>query len=110
MQCPLCINETLEAHFRGEVEIDMCPRCRGVWLDRGEIDKLAAETVDITRPKSSRSDRNRDRGTWDRDDLPTGEDRDKSDRYNQDRDKKDRKKRRKSFGERLADVLEEIID
>jgi Zn-finger nucleic acid-binding protein len=86
-----------------------------VWLDRGEIDKLAAETVDITRPKSSRSDRNHDRGTRDRDDLPTGEDRDKSDRYNQDRDKKDRdkkdrKKRRKSFGERLADVLEEIID
>ena len=41
MQCPLCIDETLVARFHGSVEIDVCPRCKGVWLDRGELEKLA---------------------------------------------------------------------
>lgn len=30
---------------RYDVEIDFCPRCRGVWLDRGELDKIIAHSV-----------------------------------------------------------------
>lgn len=39
MKCPNC-NETLLITERHQVEIDYCPNCRGVWLDRGELDKL----------------------------------------------------------------------
>ena len=39
MQCPNC-NETLVMSERQGVEIDYCPKCRGVWLDRGELDKI----------------------------------------------------------------------
>lgn len=40
MKCPTCINVMLVMSERQGVEIDYCPQCRGVWLDRGELDKL----------------------------------------------------------------------
>lgn len=39
MQCPVD-GETLVMADRSGVEIDYCPKCRGVWLDRGELDKI----------------------------------------------------------------------
>lgn len=39
MKCPNC-NETLLIAERHKVEIDYCPNCRGVWLDKGELDKI----------------------------------------------------------------------
>ena len=39
MRCPVD-NETLVMTERNGVEIDYCPKCRGVWLDRGELDKI----------------------------------------------------------------------
>ncbi|NBZ86952.1 zf-TFIIB domain-containing protein [Stagnihabitans tardus] len=39
MKCPVD-NETLVMADRSGVEIDYCPKCRGVWLDRGELDKI----------------------------------------------------------------------
>lgn len=39
MRCPVD-NETLVMADRNGVEIDYCPKCRGVWLDRGELDKI----------------------------------------------------------------------
>jgi hypothetical protein len=39
MKCPNC-DTTLAMSERLGVEIDYCPQCRGVWLDRGEIDRL----------------------------------------------------------------------
>ena len=39
MHCPVD-NETLQMSERSGVEVDYCPRCRGVWLDRGELDKI----------------------------------------------------------------------
>ena len=41
MNCPVCASG-LQPVDRGGIEIDVCPRCRGVWLDRGELDKLIA--------------------------------------------------------------------
>ena len=40
MQCPVCQNSTLVMSDRQGIEIDYCPQCRGVWLDRGELDKI----------------------------------------------------------------------
>lgn len=39
MNCPIC-NISLVIAERQGVEIDYCPNCRGVWLDRGELDKI----------------------------------------------------------------------
>ena len=39
MKCPVD-GETLQLAERAGVEIDYCPQCRGVWLDRGELDKI----------------------------------------------------------------------
>ena len=40
MNCPNCKTTTLVMTERQGVEIDHCPQCRGVWLDRGELDKI----------------------------------------------------------------------
>jgi len=40
MQCPVCKTSPLSMTERSGIEIDYCPQCRGVWLDRGELDKL----------------------------------------------------------------------
>jgi len=42
MKCPTCPDSVLVISERQNVEIDYCPQCRGVWLDRGELDKLMA--------------------------------------------------------------------
>ncbi|WP_175922123.1 zf-TFIIB domain-containing protein [Burkholderia latens] len=47
MKCPVCKTPDLLMAERQSIEIDYCPTCRGVWLDRGELDKLIArETGD----------------------------------------------------------------
>lgn len=40
MNCPICKTTNLVMAERQGIEIDYCPQCRGVWLDRGELDKL----------------------------------------------------------------------
>ncbi|MDD2366523.1 MAG: zf-TFIIB domain-containing protein [Desulfuromonadaceae bacterium] len=40
MKCPVCTTVNLVMTERQGVEIDYCPDCRGVWLDRGELDKI----------------------------------------------------------------------
>jgi uncharacterized protein len=40
MKCPVCKDVNLVISERQGVEIDYCPSCRGVWLDRGELDKI----------------------------------------------------------------------
>ncbi|MFH1217160.1 MAG: zf-TFIIB domain-containing protein [Pseudomonadota bacterium] len=40
MKCPTCKDVNLAISDRQGIEIDYCPECRGVWLDRGELDKI----------------------------------------------------------------------
>lgn len=40
MDCPICEKAALVMSERNGIEIDYCPKCRGVWLDRGELDKI----------------------------------------------------------------------
>jgi uncharacterized protein len=44
MNCPVC-NVQLVMTERQGIEIDYCPKCRGVWLDRGELDKIIERSV-----------------------------------------------------------------
>jgi Zn-finger nucleic acid-binding protein len=45
MKCPTCPETTLTMTERQGIEIDYCPQCRGVWLDRGELDKLIEKST-----------------------------------------------------------------
>lgn len=45
MKCPVCKDATLAMTERHGVEIDYCPSCRGVWLDRGELDKIIDQSI-----------------------------------------------------------------
>ncbi len=45
MKCPVCKEVDLTMSSRQNIEIDYCPQCRGVWLDRGELDKLIERSV-----------------------------------------------------------------
>jgi Zn-finger nucleic acid-binding protein len=49
MRCP---NDeaTLVMSERSGIEIDYCPECRGVWLDRGELDKIIERSVSLEQP------------------------------------------------------------
>ncbi len=44
MNCPVC-RVPLAMSDRQGIEIDYCPQCRGVWLDRGELDKIIERSV-----------------------------------------------------------------
>lgn len=50
MKCPVD-NETLVMTERNGVEIDYCPSCRGVWLDRGELDKIIERSEAAAPPR-----------------------------------------------------------
>ena len=58
MKCPVDDTELVMSDRQG-IEIDYCPKCRGVWLDRGELDKIieksmAAEATAAARPDPER--------------------------------------------------------
>ncbi|EKP5363762.1 zf-TFIIB domain-containing protein [Campylobacter lari] len=53
MNCPVCINTDLLMSERNGVEIDYCPKCRGVWLDRGELDKIIERSTPQSAPQQS---------------------------------------------------------
>lgn len=52
MQCPVCPSTNLVMSERQGIEIDYCPTCRGIWLDRGELDKI----IDRSRSQNSFSE------------------------------------------------------
>ncbi len=83
MKCPAC-NVDLKMSDREGVEIDYCPQCRGVWLDRGELDKIVERTT------SHYSAKRRD---YDDDD----DDRYKERRYDSDHHHYPPQRKRKSF-------------
>lgn len=50
MKCPVCKETDLTMSSRQNIEIDYCPQCRGVWLDRGELDKLIERSTEAMTP------------------------------------------------------------
>lgn len=45
MLCPVCEKVELVMSERQGIEVDYCPTCRGVWLDRGELDKIIERSI-----------------------------------------------------------------
>ena len=52
MPCPVCKVPLVMSDRQG-VEIDYCPQCRGVWLDRGELDKIIERSAAEAPPAPS---------------------------------------------------------
>lgn len=50
MQCPVCKDVQLVMSERQGIEIDYCPQCRGIWLDRGELDKIIERSASEQSP------------------------------------------------------------
>jgi Zn-finger nucleic acid-binding protein len=96
MKCPID-DEILLVSSREGIEIDHCPKCRGVWLDRGELDKIidraAPSVVGDRRPAEAPRERERERGR-----SP-----DRDDRYYNDDSRYKKKRKRGGF---LEDLFE----
>jgi Zn-finger nucleic acid-binding protein len=60
MPCPVCAVPLVMSE-RQVVEIDYCPQCRGVWLDRGELDKIIERNARAAAPPAPPQT-----GAWDR--------------------------------------------
>lgn len=52
MKCPID-NTDLAMSDRQGIEIDYCPQCRGVWLDRGELDKIIERSALVSESNSA---------------------------------------------------------
>ena len=102
MLCPVCQME-LKMMDRQGVEIDYCPKCRGVWLDRGELDKLIERAPQMdNRPVAQPHRDSRE------DSLPDYDDDDEYKRKNDERYRSDESayppgKKKKSF---LSDIFD----
>lgn len=55
MKCPLDNFDLVMAERQG-IEIDYCPKCRGVWLDRGELDKIIERSAPEDNARQSRDE------------------------------------------------------
>lgn len=49
MKCPVCKDVTLLMSEKKGIEIDYCSECRGIWLDRGELEKLIEKENEVIR-------------------------------------------------------------
>ncbi len=93
MKCPVCENSELLMTERQGVEIDYCSNCRGIWLDRGELDKILEKTDSADYSKNNSGARNN---------QTDQRDYDKHDDYHT-KDNEDRKKKK---GGLLGDLLD----
>lgn len=101
MECPID-GERLVMADRNGVEIDYCPKCRGVWLDRGELDKIIERATGAggrDRDSGRKDDRREDRRDDHRDDRYRDDER----RQYGDDDRGRPGKRRESF---LSDLFD----
>jgi uncharacterized protein len=60
MKCPRCETSPLDERDRDGITIDVCQQCRGIWLDRGELERLVARTLEGEEDSARRSDHDRD--------------------------------------------------
>jgi uncharacterized protein len=100
MNCPVC-NVSLVMTDRQGVEIDYCPKCRGVWLDRGELDKIIERSSSDAGFEPARRERDDDHNRYDEHRKSDEHYSDKSGYYSSQPHKKHKK--RESFLSELFD-------
>ena len=67
MKCPNC-EELLVMTERKGVEIDYCPKCRGVWLDKGELDKIIEKSAAAESPQNIKQTEEKRKKQYDNED------------------------------------------
>ena len=97
MKCPVCAEVNLVMADRQGIEIDYCPQCRGVWLDRGELDKMIERSASVVSGPSEARGATRDSGYQSR--YPDNRHSEEDDNYRGD----SRHKKRKGF---LGDLFD----
>lgn len=53
MKCPKCATPLVKKYYKGSIEIEYCPNCRGMWLDFHELDRLEDMGMDVDPYKGS---------------------------------------------------------
>lgn len=53
MKCPKCVTNLVKKYYKGSIEIEYCPNCRGMWLDFHELDRLEDMGMDVDPYKGS---------------------------------------------------------
>ncbi|WP_084077864.1 zf-TFIIB domain-containing protein [Demequina sp. NBRC 110057] len=101
MKCPVD-DATLVMSDRQGVEIDYCPQCRGVWLDRGELDKIIERSAQHEAPAAPQQRVADDRSRR-YDDSYRGDSRYDERRYDNDRNAYGKRKKKESW---LGDLLD----
>jgi len=109
MKCPICDVEMRTAEREG-VEIDSCPQCRGVWLDRGELEKILASVE--SQQSRGRDERDENENEEDEDEDRPGERR--AGRYRDEEPRREGECRRegesRSGGKRKEGFLSNLFD
>lgn len=106
MYCPICDEVRMKEVEKDGVLIDVCPNCKGMWLDRGELDKLSRRVQEVRRPfndwyddddeHNARHDKERDRHYHDQ----------RNDRDYYEKGKYPRRKKKKSVMDMLGDIFD----
>ncbi len=104
MKCPICDIE-MRIVERESVEIDYCPQCRGVWLDRGELEKLIAQVESSGYREPDRHDHDDDDHHDDRRAAKHRGDDHYEDTYRGKGESKYRGKRKEGFFSQIFDVF-----
>ncbi len=98
MLCPVDQTPLLMSDRQG-IEIDYCPRCRGIWLDRGELDKIIERSgAGVTSAAPAQARQPVREATYEHHGTP----------YEERREKKYKKKKKRKSG--FSDLFEEIFD
>lgn len=104
MNCPNCAGVTLVMSERQGIEVDYCPQCRGVWLDRGELDKIIDRSVaESPRQEVDRGDDRERRGYPGQQDPSHGHHESHRDHHESHRGGYYKKKKREGF---LSDLFD----
>lgn len=94
MQCPACSVDLVMAERQG-TEIDYCPKCRGVWLDRGELDKIIEKSLAAEAPRGVQEHREQRRDEQ---------------RYRDDRSRGDHDPHGRPYRKKKESFLSELFD
>lgn len=112
MNCPRCTDVELLEKDRDGITVDGCPRCRGIWLDRGELERLVASVA--KHHDDEDRDRHKSKHDHDRDhekdkDRDRDRDRDRDSykaKHDHERYPGDRKRKPRSWLESLTEMFD----
>lgn len=102
MNCPLCEDQALEPRFSHGIEVDVCPGCKGIWLDRGELERVFsnAAITDTVRPETPGPPPPQ----------PIHQPQSSPPREKPKNEKSKKKRKKKGWADFLEDVFDEVLD